>query len=211
MAVLRLAVPSGRLLPDTFRLLRAAGYRPGEGDSDRSLLRRWEGLVLVVAKPVDLLTYVERGAADCGVVGKDVLLEQAHEVYELVDLGFGRCRGVVALPAESRHLWADSRRPLRIATKYPRAAERFFWERGRPVEIVELYGSVELAPQVGLSDGILDLVMTGTTLRANGLVEVAEVFTSTARLVVNPASLRTRAEAVRELVARLSEAAQGVR
>lgn len=211
MGPLKLAVPSGRLLADTLRLVRAAGYRPSGEDSERNLLRRWGELTLVVAKPMDLLTYVERGAADCGVVGKDVLLEQARDVYELVDLGFGRCRGVVALPEEHRHLWTDGRRPLRVATKYPRVAERFFWERGRPVEIVELYGSVELAPRVGLSDAILDLVMTGATLRANGLVEVAEVFTSTARLVVNPASLRTRAEAVQELRARLSQAAQEVR
>jgi ATP phosphoribosyltransferase len=133
-----------------------------------------------------------------------------HEVYELVDLGFGLCREVVALPGGLRHLWDDPRRHLRVATKYPRVAERFFWERGRPVEIVELYGSVELAPQVGLSEGILDLVVTGATLRANGLVEVAEVFRSTARLVVNPASLRTRGEDVRELVARVSRAVQEV-
>ncbi len=211
MSALKLAVPSGRLLPDTLRLLQAAGYKPQEGEFDRSLLRRWGELTLVVAKPIDLLTYVERGAADCGVVGKDVLLEQVHDVYELVDLGFGRCRGVVALPEEHRHLWADGRRPLRVATKYPRIAERFFWERGRPVEIVELYGSVELAPQVGLSDAILDLVMTGATLRANGLVEVAEVFTSSARLVVNPVSLRTRAQAVQDLVERLSQSLRRVR
>ncbi|MCS7234747.1 MAG: ATP phosphoribosyltransferase [Armatimonadota bacterium] len=209
MKPLVVALPSGRLLRDAIRLLRAAGYRGTDGE-DRSLVWQWGELTVIVAKPVDLLTYVERGAADCGVVGKDVLLEQAHEVYELVDLGFGRCRGVVALPAIRRHLWEDPRQHLRVATKYPRVAERFFWERGRPVEIVQLYGSVELAPRVGLSDGILDLVMTGATLRANGLVEVAEVFQSTARLVVNPVSLRTRSEAVQELVARLTQAVQEV-
>ncbi len=209
MRSLTVALPSGRLLEDAVRLLRAAGYRGPDG-RDRSLVWQWGELTVIVAKPVDLLTYVERGAADCGVVGKDVLLEQAHEVYELVDLGFGRCRGVVALPADRRHLWEDPRRHLRVATKYPRVAERFFWERGRPVEIVELYGSVELAPRVGLSDGILDLVMTGATLRANGLVEVAEVFQSTARLVVNPVSLRARGEAVRELVSRLTRVVEGV-
>ncbi len=209
MRSLTVALPSGRLLADAVRLLRAAGYG-GPDAQDRSLVWQWGELTVIVAKPVDLLTYVERGAADCGVVGKDILLEQAHDVYELVDLGFGRCRGVVALPADRRHLWGDPRRHLRVATKYPRVAERFFWERGRPVEIVELYGSVELAPRVGLSDGILDLVMTGTTLRANGLVEVAEVFQSTARLVVNPVSLRARSEAVRELVGRLTRVVEGV-
>jgi len=207
---LTLAVPSGRLLADAVRLLRAAGYRGPEGE-DRSLVWLWDELTVVVAKPVDLLTYVERGAADCGVVGKDILLEQAHEVYELVDLGFGFCRGVVALPRERQALWDNPRQHLRIATKYPRVAERFFWEQGRPVEIVELYGSVELAPRVGLSDGILDLVMTGATLQANGLVEVAEVFRSTARLVVNPVSLRTHSDAVSELVRRLSRAREAVR
>ncbi len=209
MEPLTLALPSGRLLGDAVRLLREAGYR-GTDAEDRSLVWRWEQLTVIVAKPVDLLTYVERGAADCGVVGKDILLEQTHEVYELVDLGFGRCRGVVALPADRRYLWEDPRQHLRVATKYPRVAERFFWERGRPVEIVELYGSVELAPRVGLSDGILDLVMTGATLRANGLVEVAEVFQSTARLVVNPVSLRTRSDAVRELVRKLTRAVEAV-
>lgn len=210
MSALTVALPSGRLLGDAVRLLRAAGYQ-GPGPGERSLLWRWGELTVIVAKPVDLLTYVERGAADCGVVGKDLLLEQAHEVYELVDLGFGRCRGVVALPEKRRDLWKDPRRHLRIATKYPRIAEHFFWEQGRPVEIVELYGSVELAPRVGLSDGILDLVMTGATLKANGLAEVAEVFQSTARLVVNPVSLRARSQAVEELVGRLTRVREAVR
>lgn len=210
MNALTVALPSGRLLSDAVRLLRAAGYR-GPGPGERSLVWRWGELTVIVAKPVDLLTYVERGAADCGVVGKDILLEQAHEVYELVDLGFGHCRGVVALPEDRRDLWEDPRRHLRIATKYPRVAEHFFWEQGRAVEIVELYGSVELAPRVGLSDGILDLVMTGATLKANGLVEVAEVFQSTARLVVNPVSLRARSQAVEELVGRLSRVREAVR
>jgi ATP phosphoribosyltransferase len=110
---------------------------------------------------------------------------------------------VVAVPRARTALWDDARGPLRIATKYPRIAERFFWERGRPVEIVEMYGSVELAPRVDLSDGILDLVMTGATLSANDLAEVAEVFTSTARLVANPVSLRARNDEVRALLNRL--------
>jgi ATP phosphoribosyltransferase len=203
---LTVAVPSGRLWADALRALRSAGYAGKVAPDDRSLLLSWAEVTLLVAKPVDLLTYVERGAADCGIVGKDILLEQSHEVYELLDLGFGWCRGVVAVPRARTALWDDARRPLRIATKYAQIAERFFWERGRPVEIVQMYGSVELAPRVNLSDGILDLVMTGATLRANDLAEVAEAFTSTARLVVNPVSLRTRGDGVQALLNRLRDA-----
>ncbi|MDR5697016.1 MAG: ATP phosphoribosyltransferase [Armatimonadota bacterium] len=203
MKKLTVAVPAGRLRADALRALRSAGYAGAADPDDRSLLLPWGELTVLVAKPVDLLTYVERGAADCGIVGKDVLLEQSHHVYELLDLGFGRCRGVVAVPRGRTALWDDARRPLRIATKYPRVAEGFFRERGRPVEIVEMYGSVELAPRVGLSDGILDVVMTGATLRANDLVEVAQAFVSTARLVVNPVSLRARSDAVQTLLDRL--------
>jgi len=163
---------------------------------------------VLIAKPVDLLTYVERGAADCGIIGKDVLLEQDHEVYELLDLGFGRCRGVVAFPMDRAAAWSASARLVRIATKYPRIAERFFWERGRAVDVIRLSGAVELAPRVGLSDGILDVVMTGRTLRANGLVEVDEVFTSTARLVVNRVALRAKAQRIQEAMEQLRRATQ---
>jgi ATP phosphoribosyltransferase len=203
--ILTVAIPSGRLFEPSLRRLEAAGLARPAVPEDRSLLLSWPelGTRVLVAKPVDLVTYVERGAADCGIVGKDILLEQNHEVYELLDLGFGRCRGVVAFPPEVLPEWVRPTRILRIATKYPRIAQRFFWERNRAVDIIHLWGSVELAPRVGLSDGILDLVMTGRTLRANGLVEAEEVFTSTARLVVNRVALRAKADRIQELLDRL--------
>jgi ATP phosphoribosyltransferase len=156
----------------------------------------------LIAKPVDLLTYVEHGAADLGVAGKDVLLEQGRDVYELVDLGFGACRGVLAFPRRLAGAW-EQRTPLRIATKYPRVTERYFATQGLPVEIIPMNGTVELAPLVGLADGIMDLVMSGRTLRENGLLEVAELFHSTARLVVNRISLRSRAGAVAAVIERV--------
>jgi ATP phosphoribosyltransferase len=199
VVALTLAVPTGRLFDDALGLLRRLRVID-EAPVERSLVLPGRGGVrLLIAKPADIPTYVEHGAADAGVVGKDVLLEQERDVYELVDLGFGACRGVVALPADHEARWRPGTL-LRIATKYPRVTARFFEREQRPVEIVELHGSVELAPRAGLADGIMDLVMTGRTLRDNLLVEVAEVFRSTARLVVNRASLRTKAPRLRPLL-----------
>lgn len=209
MILVTVAVASGRLLKDSMRTLEAAGYLTADAwrATRRLILPCADRTVRVlVAKPADLLTYVEHGAADLGFAGKDMLLEQGRDVYELVDLGFGACRGVVAVPEERTGAW-EMVSPVRIATKYPRITERYFWSRGRSVEIIELNGTVELAPQVGLADGILDLVMSGRTLADNHLAEVAEVFCSTARLVVNRVSLRTRAEAVQAVVERLRHAA----
>ncbi len=191
------------------RALEAAGYLTEEAwrSSRRLILPCTDPSVrCLIAKPADLLTYVEHGAADLGIAGKDMLLEQGRDVYELVDLGFGGCRGVVAFPEERAARW-EMLSPIRVATKYPRVTERYFWSRGRSVEIIEMNGTVELAPQVGLADGILDLVMSGRTLAENRLVEVAEVFRSTARLVVNRMSLRTRAEVVQAVVERMRTAA----
>jgi len=203
------AVASGRLLEESMRTLEAGGFLAAEAwRSTRRLILPCVDphMRVLIAKPADLLTYVEHGAADLGIAGKDMLLEQGRDVYELVDLGFGGCRGVVALPEARAAAW-ETLSPIRIATKYPRVTERYFWSRGRSVEIIEVNGTVELAPLVGLADGILDLVMSGRTLAANHLVEVAEVFRSTARLVVNRVSLRTRAEAVQGVVERMRAAA----
>ncbi|HYM90808.1 MAG TPA: ATP phosphoribosyltransferase [bacterium] len=203
------AVASGRLLEESMRTLEAGGFLAAEAwRSTRRLILPCVDphMRVLIAKPADLLTYVEHGAADLGIAGKDMLLEQGRDVYELVDLGFGACRGVVALPEARAAAW-ETLSPIRIATKYPRVTERYFWSRGRSVEIIEVNGTVELAPLVGLADGILDLVMSGRTLAANHLVEVAEVFRSTARLVVNRVSLRTRAEAVQGVVERMRAAA----
>ena len=205
MAPVTVAVASGRLLDDSMRVMEAAGFLdPDAWRSTRRLIIPCAdpNVRCLIAKPADLLTYVEHGAADLGVAGKDMLLEQGRDVYELVDLGFGACRGVVALPEGRAQAWESLGR-IRIATKYPRVTEQYFWGRGRSVEVIEMNGTVELAPQVGLADGILDLVMSGRTLAENHLVEVAEVFRSTARLVASRASLRTRGEAVQAVVERL--------
>jgi len=206
---LTIAVPSGRLQKESLDLLRVAGFAGDVTAGSRSLLLTWSDLAtsVLIAKPVDLLTYVERGAADCGIIGKDVLLEQRHDVYELVDLGFGPCRGVIAFPAARAGAWREAGHHFRIATKYPRLTEQFFADRGQPVEVIEMWGSVELSPRAGLADGILDLVMSGETLRANKLVEVEEVFVSTARLVVNHVSLRAKSARVQALLAGAQAAA----
>ncbi len=209
MDLVTIAVPSGRLLEDAMRTLEAAGYLTATAwRSTRRLILPCvdNRMRVLIAKPVDLLTYVEYGAADLGISGKDMLLEQGADVYELVDLGFGSCRGVLAVPENAADVWERKNR-VRIATKYPRVTERYCASQGRPVEIIGMNGTVELAPQVGLADGIMDLVMTGRTLAENHLVEVAEVFRSTARLVVNRVSLRSRADAVQAVVERLRDAA----
>jgi ATP phosphoribosyltransferase len=199
---LTLALPKGRLLEGALDLLRRIGVEGVDADSRRLIFsdsRR--GLRLLFLKPADVPSYVAYGAADLGIVGKDILLEQDPDVYEPLDLGFGFCRLVVAEPAEvwqrddpSTWSW------VRVATKYPRMTERYFSERGIQVEIVRLDGSIELAPLVGLADRIVDLVQSGDTLRANGLVEVAEIARSTARLIVNRASMKTAYAAVTALI-----------
>src|SRR5437016_7339653 len=192
-APLTLALPKGRLLDPALQLLSAMGIQGLEADTRKLLLADAErDLRFIFLKPADIPTYVQYGAADLGIVGKDILAEQQPDVYEPVDLGFGFCGLVVA---ESRELWerADpaKRSWVRLATRYPTLTERYFSERGIQVEMIRLDGSIELAPLVGLAERIVDLVQSGETLRANGLVEVAEIMTSTARLIVNRASLKT--------------------
>jgi ATP phosphoribosyltransferase len=206
--MLTLALPKGRLLDPALTLLAGMGIRGFEPDS-RRLLQTDDaaGLRFILLKPADVPTYVEHGAADLGIVGKDILLEQQPDVYEPVDLGFGFCRLVVA---ETRELWERDDPAkwswVRVATKYPRLTESYFSERGIQVEMVRLDGSIELAPLVGLAERIVDLVQSGETLRANGLVEVAEILTSTARLIVNRASLKTAHAQVSQLITAMREA-----
>ena len=204
---LTLALPKGRLLDPALALLAGMGIRGFEPDSRRLLLSdEAAGLRFILLKPADIPTYVEYGAADLGIVGKDILLEQQPDVYEPVDLGFGFCRLVVA---EARELWERDDPAkwswVRVATKYPRLTEEYFSERGIQVEMVKLDGSIELAPLVGLAERIVDLVQSGETLRANGLVEVAEILTSTARLIVNRASLKTQHARVNQLITAMRE------
>ena len=207
--MLTLALPKGRLLEPALTLLAGMGIRGFEPDS-RRLLQADDaaGLRFILLKPADVPTYVEHGAADLGIVGKDILLEQQPDVYEPVDLGFGFCRLVVA---ETRELWERDDPAkwswVRVATKYPRLTESYFSERGIQVEMVRLDGSIELAPLVGLAERIVDLVQSGETLRANGLVEVAEILTSTARLIVNRASLKTAHAHVSQLITTMRDVA----
>ncbi|MDR7481409.1 MAG: ATP phosphoribosyltransferase [Armatimonadota bacterium] len=208
---LTIAVPTGRLWRAAAALLEGLGLALDTSGRDRRLLVEFpDGVRVLAAKPADLLAYVEHGAADVGISGRDMILEQGRDVYELLDLGFGACRAVVALPEDRADVLWQPGRALRIATKYPRMTTQFFDEIGRPVEVVVLYGSVELAPLVGLADGIVDLVMTGRTLRENRLREVAVVAQSTARLVVNRASLlRPRVAAFVERVGHGVRAMEG--
>ncbi|MFL5874044.1 MAG: ATP phosphoribosyltransferase [Solirubrobacterales bacterium] len=207
---LKLAVPRGALMGETLDILDAVGVDTTEprGDS-RSLIFETPQMTLVTMRPSDVPTYVESGAADVGITGKDVLLEQSDRpVYELLDLGFGRCTMVLAARTGNDRLAEAQRRlgMLRIATKYPRIAERYFEETGRQVELVEVKGSVELAPLVGLGDGIVDLVATGRTLEENELEVREEIVVCTARFVANRVAHKLRAAEIDELTEKLREA-----
>jgi ATP phosphoribosyltransferase len=210
---LKIAVPRGALFTETLDVLDGAGIETAElrGDS-RSLIFEASGMVLVTMRPSDVPTYVESGAADVGITGKDVLLEQSDRVvYELLDLGFGRCRMVLAAQTGDDRLAEAQRRLglMRIATKYPRIAERYFESTGRQVELVEVKGSVELAPLVGLGDGIVDLVATGRTLEENELEVREEIVECTARFVANRVAHKLRATEIDDLTAKLREASRG--
>ena len=191
-------------------LFRRAGYdiHGLSGESRRLIFVSPENdMTFLIVRPSDVPTYVEYGGADAGIVGKDVLLEQESDVYEPLDLGFGACRiSVAALLGEGSPDRLSSK--IRIATKYPRISERYFNKRGIPVEIVKLYGSIELAPVVGLADRIVDLVETGSTLKAHGLTEIEVITQSTARFIVNRASLRLKQEPLMQLIHKLRTAVQ---
>jgi ATP phosphoribosyltransferase len=203
---LRIAVPRGALMTDTLDLLDRLGIDTSEvRENDRKLL--FESVGIITMRPSDVPTYVSAGSADIGITGKDVLLEQPErEVYELLDLGYGRCTMVLASEAgEDRGAEALRRLGVvRIATKYPRIAGDYFLRTGRQAEIVEVKGSVELAPLTGLSEAIVDLTATGTTLRENGLVVREEIVVCTARLIANPVSHKLKAKAIDALLGRLS-------
>jgi ATP phosphoribosyltransferase len=204
---LRLAVPQGALFGQTLDLLDSIGIDTSALRKDsRSLLFPGQQVTLVTLRPSDVPTYVEAGAVDLGVTGKDVLMEQQERVvYELLDLGFGHCRMVVATRAGTRVADELERRlgAIRIATKYPRVASRYFQESGRQAEVIEVKGSVELAPLAGLADGIVDLTATGRTLRENAL-EIREVIADcTARLVANRVAHKLRQTEIDGLVERI--------
>ena len=206
-----IAVPTGALLPGALKILANARLlRLSAPELGRKLMVERSGIQVVLVRPLDVPAYVDHGAADLGIVGKDVLWESDGGYYELVDLRFGACRLVLAVPDGSDLAGPETWPPLlRIATKYPRTAARWFDARGQAVEVVRLHGSVELAPQVGLVDGIVDLTATGRTLKENDLRVAGVLGECTARLVANQASLKTRTEAVQAMVGRLREAVNG--
>lgn len=210
---LKLAVPRGALFGETLDLLDAAGVDTSElRGGSRSLIFHTSGLTLVTVRPSDVPTYVESGAADIGITGKDVLLEQSDRaVFELLDLGFGRCRMVLAARTGDDRLAEAQRRlgTMRIATSYPRIAERYFESTGRRAELVEIKGSVELAPLIGLGDGIVDLVATGRTLEENELEVREEIVECTARFVANRVAHKLRAAEIDELTGKLRQASRG--
>jgi ATP phosphoribosyltransferase len=200
-----IAVPRGALMIEALDLLDALGIDTAEiRSNDRKLV--FPDVGVITMRPSDVPSYVEHGAADVGITGRDVLAEQSdRDVYELLDLGFGTCRMMVAVREDGDPLAESLRRlgRIRIATKYPRIAARHFAETGRQAEIVEVKGSVEIAPLTGLADGIVDLVASGRTLAENRLVEREPIFESTARLIANPVAHRLKAREIDDLVTRI--------
>ncbi len=209
--MITMAIPTGYLLVGSLSMLRAAGLADldPEAIGRRLIIEANPNLRLITVRPQDVPVYVDHGSADLGIVGKDALWETERVHYELVDLGFGACRLVLAVSEESpigaRESWPPF---LRAATKYTAASRRFFAAEGQDVELIKLYGSVELGPLTGLADCVVDLTATGNTLRANRLREVVEVGRSTARLIANQVSLRTNGAAVQDVVARMRAASR---
>ncbi|SNX54541.1 ATP phosphoribosyltransferase [Thermoanaerobacterium sp. RBIITD] len=195
-----IALPKGRMAEKSFELFTSCGLSQNLlNDISRKLVIYDMGshLKFILVKPTDVPTYVEHGAADIGVCGKDVLLELNRDCYEVLDLKFGKCKMVVAGPKARKDNFLSNKR---VATKFPAIAEEFYRKKGENVEIIKLNGSVELAPIVGLSEVIVDIVETGTTLRENGLTIYEEIFSSSARLIVNKASMKTKSDRVKEII-----------
>ncbi len=196
---LTFALGGGRMRDASLDLLRRAGLEIGTFEQSRSLRFEFGNVTVLQVKDPDVPVYVDLGVADCGVVGKDWILESARDVYEPLDLGFGRTRfSLIRLPGGSERL-------ARVATKYPRIAAKYLAERGLSADIVRLNGKIELAALTGLADAVIDLVETGQTLRDNGLTESEIFLHSSARLIVNRASLKLKAQTIRPLIHRLAE------
>jgi ATP phosphoribosyltransferase len=211
---LNIALSKGRILEDCIPLLAQAGIELLEDpNQSRKLILDTSNpdIKIIIIRATDVPTYVQYGAADLGVAGKDVLMEyEGDGLYELLDLKIARCRLMVAEPASlAEQDDPDSWTHLRIATKYANTAKRHFAKKGIQTDIIKLYGSMELAPLVGLSDRIVDLVSTGKTLKANGLIEVEHIADISSRLVANKASLRLKHKAIKSLVKQLAEAVGG--
>ena len=203
--LITIAMSRGRLLQEAAQLFEKAGIIIDEVVKDsRKLIFNFDdyGIKILIIRPTDVPSYVEYGAADCGIVGKDTLIESNYNLFEPLDLCIGKCRLVVAAPSEFDISFNNS---LRVATKYPKVASDFFVKKGISAEVVKLYGSVELAPLSGLSDVIVDLTATGETLRENNLVEIESIAEITARLVVNKVSMKVKAGEIKELINKLRD------
>ena len=203
-AELNIALPKGRLGEKAYALLERAGYAcPSIKENNRKLIFENEetGVRYFWVKPSDVAIYVERGAADLGIVGKDILLEYAPDVYELLDLKMGKCRMAVAAKTDFRD---DRRRTLVVATKFSNIAQTYYASRGRDIDIIHLNGSIELAPILGLSDVIVDIVETGTTLRENNLQPIETIVPISARLISNKASFKFKNEQIETLSQRIA-------
>lgn len=203
--MITIAIARGRLLDEAGALLIKAGYAVNTILKDsRKLIFEYPKLNLkfLIIRPTDIPSYVEYGAADCGIVGKDTLIEEKHDLYEPLDLRIGKCKLVVAAP---KGFDFSSNKSLRVATKYPKTSYEHFTRLGVGAEIIKLYGSVELAPLVGLSDVIVDLSASGETLRKNNLVEFETITDITARLVVNRVSMKVKSKEIKELIKRLKK------
>ena len=203
--MLNIALPKGRLGEKVYNLLKKAGYAcPAIEDPGRKLIfeNPETGVRYFWVKPSDVAIYVERGAADLGIAGKDILLEYRPEVYELLDLGLGKCRMAVAGPKNFRE---KTGRPLRIATKFPHIAAKYYAGLGRDIDIIKLNGSIEIAPILGLSDVIVDIVETGKTLKENDLEVMEEIVPISARLIANQAAYQFQYDSIRTLVRSLEE------
>jgi len=200
--VITFALAKGRLAEQAFSLLENLGIDCSEPRNPGRQLVLWDkknNIRFILVKPSDVPTYVDHGVADFGVVGKDTLLEAGRPLYEVLDLTFGRCRLCIAGYADQTHQSA-TRATFRVATKYPSVARSFYDAKGQTIEIIELHGSIELGPVIGLSDVILDIVESGSTLKANGLTVLEEVCECSARLVVNRVSMKTKRERIRQLI-----------
>ena len=200
--VITFALAKGRLAEQAFTLLENLGIDCSEPRNPGRQLVLWDrknNIRFILVKPSDVPTYVDHGVADFGVVGKDTLLEAGRPLYEVLDLTFGRCRLCIAGYADQKNQQA-TRATFRVATKYPNVARAYYDMKGQTIEIIELHGSIELGPVIGLSDVILDIVESGSTLRANGLSVLEEVAECSARLVVNRVSMKTKRERIRQII-----------
>ncbi|MDF2564789.1 MAG: hisG [Massilibacillus sp.] len=203
MDYLTIALPKGKLFQPSADILAKIGYT-AEGLSEKSrklvITNEEKKIKFIITKTADLPTYVEYGAADIGIIGKDILLEEGKDVYELLDLKYGFCRLMVAVPQALLQEKLSDYAHMRVATKFPHVAERFFNSKGIQMEFIKLNGSIELGPMVGLAEIIVDIVETGRTLKENNLIEIAQITNATARFIANRVSFKMKFDRINQMV-----------